>query len=67
MKHNYKVYKDNHLNIPKYVMSVFDLEFFGVEKDYRIDQKSSLPLKRKRNAKLLYSKKSTSKNIPSEG
>jgi hypothetical protein len=66
MKHDYKVYKDKHPDIPKDVMSVFDLGFFGVEKDHRIDQKSSLPFKRKRTAKLLYIKKSTTEIIPRE-
>ena len=47
-KHDYKVYKDNHPNIPKDVTSMYDLGFFGVETDYS-KQKSSLPIKRKKN------------------
>ncbi len=47
-KHDYNVYKDNHPNIPKDVTSMYDLGFFGVETDYS-KQKSSLPIKRKKN------------------
>jgi len=47
-KHDYKVYKDNHPNIPKDVTSMYDLGFLGVETDYS-KQKSSLPIKRKKN------------------
>jgi hypothetical protein len=47
-KHDYKVYKDNHPNIPKDVTSMYDLGFFGVETDYS-KQKSSLPIKSKKN------------------
>ena len=47
-KHDYKVYKDNHPNVPKDVTSMYDLGFFGVETDYS-KQKSSLPIKRKKN------------------
>src|SRR4249920_2610137 len=46
-KHDYKVYKDNHPNIPKDVTSMYDLGFFGVETDYS-KQNSSLPIKRKK-------------------
>jgi hypothetical protein len=66
MKHDYKVYKDNHPDIPKDVMSIFDLGLLGVEKDYP-QQKSSLSFKKERTANLLYSKKSTTEIIPREG
>ncbi len=47
-RHDYKIYKDNHPKIPNEVTSMYDLGFFGVETDYS-KQKSSLPIKKKRN------------------
>jgi hypothetical protein len=56
MKHDYKVYKDNHPYIPKDVMSMFDLEFLGVEKDYP-QQRSSLPIKKEKGCELTVEEK----------
>ncbi len=47
-KHDYNVYKKNHPELPKDVTSMYDLRFFGVETDYS-KQKSSLPIRRKKN------------------
>jgi hypothetical protein len=47
-KHDYKIYKKNHPVIPNEVEGVYDLGFLGVEKEFP-EQKSSLPIKRKRN------------------
>ncbi|MDR4491172.1 MAG: hypothetical protein R2685_09780 [Candidatus Nitrosocosmicus sp.] len=47
-RHDYKVYKKNHPKLPKEVMSMFDLGFLGVEKDYPTELKSSLPIKKER-------------------
>ncbi len=47
-KHDYDVYKKNHPVIPKEVVTVFDLGYLGVEKDFP-DQLSALPYKKKRN------------------
>jgi len=47
-KHDYKIYKDNHPKLPNEVTSMYDLGFLGVEYDYP-EQKSSLPIKKKRN------------------
>ncbi len=55
-KHDYKIYKTNHPDIPKDVMTMYDLGFFGVETDYP-EQKSSLPVKRKKNQILTEEKK----------
>jgi len=33
-KHDYNIYKKNHPKLPKGVMSMFDLGFLGVEKDF---------------------------------
>jgi hypothetical protein len=45
MKHDYKVYKKNHPDLPKDVLSMLDLGFLGVEKDFP-EQLSSLPIKK---------------------
>ncbi len=50
-KHDYDIYKSNHLVIPKDVVNVYDLGYLGVEKDFP-EQISSLPFKRKRNQDL---------------
>ena len=47
-KHDYKVYKDNHPDVSKDVMSMFDLGFSGVEDEYP-EQKSSLPFKKEKD------------------
>jgi hypothetical protein len=55
-KHDYKVYKKNHPKLPKDVMSMFDLGFLGVEKDYP-EQKSSLPIKKDKDCELTVQQK----------
>ena len=47
-RHDYKIYKDNHPKLPNEVTSMYNLGFLGVEKEYP-EQKSSLPIKKKRN------------------
>jgi len=47
-RHDYKIYKDNHPKLPNEVTSMYDLGFLGVKDDYP-EQKSSLPIKKKRN------------------
>ena len=51
-RYDYNIYKNNHPVTPKEVISVFDLGYLGVEKDFP-DQKSSLPNRKKRNQKEL--------------
>jgi len=46
MKHDYRVYKDNHPDIPKDIERMYDLGFFGVEEDYP-EHRSSLPIKKR--------------------
>jgi len=46
-RHDYGIYKKNHPASPKQVVSVFDLGYLGVEKDYP-EQLSSLPNKKKK-------------------
>ena len=33
-RHDYKIYKKNHPDIPKDIVNMFDLGFLGVEKEY---------------------------------
>jgi hypothetical protein len=46
-RHDYRIYKKNHPDIPKDVENIFDLGFLGVEKEYP-EQISSLPIKKKK-------------------
>ena len=50
-RHDYDIYKENHPVIPNKVVSVFDLGYLGIEKDFP-EQKSSLPFRMKRNLDL---------------
>ena len=49
-RHDYNIYKKNHPVTPEKVVSVFDLGYLGVGKDFP-DQKSSMPNRKKRNQK----------------
>ena len=61
-RHDYDIYRKNHIVTPKKeVVNVFDLGYLGVEKDYP-QQKSSLPYKEKRNHELSYEEKEYNKN-----
>jgi hypothetical protein len=51
MKHDYKVYKKNHPKLPKDVLSLYELGFLGVEKDFP-EQLSSLPIKKEKDHEL---------------
>ena len=51
-RHDYDIYKKNHPVTPKRVVSVFDLGYLGVEKDFP-EQISSLPNRKKRSQKEL--------------
>jgi hypothetical protein len=50
-KHDYRIYKENHPDLPKNVTSMFDLGFLGVEKDFA-EQLSSLPIKKEKDHEL---------------
>lgn len=50
-RHDYDIYKNNHPAAPKQVVSVFDLGYLGVEKDFP-EQISSLPNRKKRRQDL---------------
>ena len=45
------IYKKNHINVPKEVLSMFDLGFLGVE-DHFPQQMSSLPFKKEKDCEL---------------
>ena len=60
-KHNYNIYKKNHPKLPKGVMSMFDLGFLGVEKDFP-EQKSSMPIKKEKNCELSSQQKEYNRN-----
>lgn len=50
-RHDYDVYKENHPIPPKNVVTVVDLGYLGIEKDFP-EQLSALPKKKKRNQEL---------------
>ena len=62
-RHDYNIcrYENNHPVTPKQVVSVFDLGYLGVEKDYP-EQLSSLPNKKKRNTDLSQVEKECNQN-----
>jgi len=60
-RHDYDIYKENHPIIPKQVVSVFDLGYLGVEKDFP-QQLSTLPYRKKRNLDLSEEEKEYNKN-----
>ncbi len=60
-KHDYKIYKKNHPITPKKVDNGLDLGFLGIEKDYP-EQKSVLPIKKKRNQDLTLEEKEHNKS-----
>jgi hypothetical protein len=60
-RHDYRIYKKNHPDLPKDVMSMFDLGFLGVEKDFP-EQKSSLPIKKEKGCNLTAEEKEYNKN-----
>ena len=55
-KHDYNVYKKNHPELPKDVVTMFDLGFLGVKDDYP-EQKSSLPFKKEKDCELTVQQK----------
>ncbi len=60
-KHDYNIYKKNHLLTPIDVLNVFDLGYLCMEKDFP-EQLSSLPFKKKRNQELSQKEKEYNKN-----
>jgi hypothetical protein len=60
-KHDYNIYKKNHPKLPKEVVSMFDLGFLGIQKDFP-EQKSSLPIKKEKDCELSLQEKDYNKN-----
>jgi hypothetical protein len=60
-KHDYNIYKKNHPKLPKEVVSMFDLGFLGIQKDFT-EQKSSLPIKKEKDCELSLQEKDYNKN-----
>jgi hypothetical protein len=60
-REDYRIYKKNHPDLPKDVMSMYDLGFLGVEKDFP-EQKSSLPIKKEKDHELTEVQKEYNKN-----
>lgn len=60
-KHDYNIYKKDHPKLPKEVVSLFDLGFLGVQKDF-VEQKSSLPIKKEKDCKLSSQEKEYNRN-----
>ena len=60
-RHDYDIYKKNHPVTPKQVVSVFDLGYLGVGKDFP-EQLSSIPSRKKRNKDLSPEEKERNQN-----
>ena len=60
-RHDYDIYKKNHPVTPKQVVSVFDLGYLGVEKDFP-EQKSSIPNKKKKPKRVVSEEKEYNQN-----
>jgi hypothetical protein len=60
-RHDYRIYKKNHPDLPEDIMSMYDLGFLGVKKDYQ-KQKSSLPIKREKGCELTVQEKEYNRN-----
>ena len=66
-RHDYDIHKENHPVNPKQVVSVFDLGYLGVGKDFP-EQTSSLPNRKKRSQKdLSCEEKGTTRTTPEKG
>ena len=60
-RHDFDIYKENHPVTPKQIVSVFDLGYLGVGKDYP-EQLSSLPHKKKKSQGLSAEEKECNKS-----
>ncbi len=59
-RHDYEIYKKNHPVTLKQVVTLVDLGYLGVEKDFP-EQLSALPYKKKRNHELTQEEKEYNK------
>ncbi|CAN5721079.1 hypothetical protein BH23THE1_BH23THE1_08330 [soil metagenome] len=60
-RHDYRIYKKNHPDLPNDVMSMYGFGFLGVEKDFP-EQRSSLPIKKEKGCELTLQEKEYNKN-----
>ncbi|HEY6536402.1 MAG TPA: transposase family protein, partial [Candidatus Nitrosocosmicus sp.] len=60
-RHDYDIYKENYSINPKQVVSVFDLGYLGVEKDFP-EQLSHIPNRKNRNLELSKEERAYNKN-----
>ncbi len=60
-KHDYRIYKKNHPELPEDVERMYDLGFLGVQKDFP-EQKSCLPIKKYKGHELTEVEKEYNKN-----
>ncbi|CAN5577485.1 hypothetical protein BH23THE1_BH23THE1_32330 [soil metagenome] len=60
-RHDYRIYKKNHPDLPKDVLSMLDLGIVGVEKDFP-EQKSLLPIKKEKDLELTEVQKEYNRN-----
>lgn len=51
-RHDYRIYKKNHPELPPDILSLYDLGFLGVEKEFP-EQLSSLPIKKEKGRELI--------------
>ena len=65
-KHDYDIYKKNYTVTPKQVVTVVNLGYLGIEKDFP-EQLSALPYKKKINQDLSQEEKSTTLSIQKRG
>lgn len=60
-RHDYRIYKKNHPDLPEDILSLYDLGFLGIDKDYK-NQKSSLPIKKEKGRELTIQEKEYNKS-----
>lgn len=60
-RHDYRIYKKNHPDLPEDVMSLYDLGFLGIEKEFP-RQKSLLPIKKEKGCELTVQQKEYNRN-----
>ncbi|ALI34656.1 hypothetical protein NMY3_00443 [Candidatus Nitrosocosmicus oleophilus] len=61
-RHDYRIYKKNHPDLPTDIMSMYDLGFLDVEKDF-LEQESLLPIKKEKDHELTEVLKEYNKNL----
>ena len=60
-RRDYRIYKKNHPDLPEDILSLYDLGFLGIDKDYK-NQKSSLPIKKEKGREFTVQQKEYNRN-----